>query len=156
MRLNGTVVTFIQRFDSVGGKIRIENDDWYKVISSKDISPDCIGRRFLIPGEPVTFQAKSTGRIATNIVRPFAEKSIIPSNHRELAIVIDENFLMRRFGGRLVADRGALDGIPPDSIVSCGVTKSAGHTMWRAVDVRHVAASESEVDWNSEEALAHG
>jgi hypothetical protein len=54
---------------------------------------------------------------------------------------------MRSAGGRLTTEFGALDAIAPDSIVECGVKKSAGHTMWMATDIRFIASSESEVDW---------
>ena len=148
MRIRGTVTRFIQGWDHVSGDIQSEDGDRYKVITSRDIQPDCIGRRYLVESESVEFESSNTiRRIANNIIRPSAEKKIIPSLHRELCVVIDENMLMRSLGGRLTTEFGSLDGIAPDSIVECGVKKSAGHTMWMATDIRFIATSESEVDW---------
>jgi len=149
VRIRGVVSKFVQGWDHVSGDIQSEDGNRYKVITSKDIQPDCIGRRYLVESEPVEFESSNTiRRIAKNIIRPSAEKKIIPSSHRELCVVIDENMLMRSVGGRLTTEFGALDGIAPDSIVECGVKKSAGHTMWMATEIRFVAASENEVeDW---------
>jgi hypothetical protein len=148
VRIRGIVIKFIQGWNHVSGEIQSEHGEKYKVITSKDIRPDCIGRRYLVESESVEFEGSYTiRRVAKNIIRPSAETKIIPSSHRELCVVIDENMLMRSAGGRLTTEFGALDAIAPDSIVECGVKKSAGHTMWMATDIRFIASSESEVDW---------
>jgi hypothetical protein len=127
VRIQGKVTRFVQGWNFISGEIDADDGERYKVVSSKDISPDARGRRFLQPGEVCEFDSSRTlRRVAKNITRPFAEK--VDPHERELCLVIDGDFLMRQIGGRLATDYGALDGIPPGSIVSCGVASSQGDT----------------------------
>jgi hypothetical protein len=151
VRIQGKVTKFVQGWNFISGEIEADDDERYKVVSSKDISADARGRRFLRQGEVCEFDSSRTlRRVAKNITRPFAEK--VDPRERELCLVIDGDFLMRQVGGRLATDFGVLDGISPGSIVSCGVSSSNGHTMWRATEVRFVSSSESDVNWAVEEA----
>jgi hypothetical protein len=44
-----------------------------------------------------------------------------------------------------------LEGFKVGSIVECGVRQDGNFHNWQAKDIRWVADSEAEVDWNSQE-----
>lgn len=154
MRIQGTVIKFVQGWDFISGEIQANDGDKYKVVSSKDISADLRGRRFLEVGEVCEFDSSRVLRkVAKNITRPFAEK--VDPHAREMCMVVDSDVLMRMVGGRLATDFGVLVGIPPGSIVSCKAVPSHGHSMSRAVDLRFVAESEADVkNWDADAAEA--
>lgn len=153
--MEGFVTRWTPTDEFSDGQIETPAGDWYRVKGDIEIETDSIGRRFLVPFEPVEFSfvwsTTNRGkniRIAKNIRRPWKEKDIDPNGHVELCKVRDEHFLIRQLGGLLTVELGAKAWLQFGQLVECGIQQEFvnGREKWRAVDVRLVAESEETFD----------
>lgn len=155
--MDGVVTKWLETEAGSFGRIFAEGTSYR--VSGKDVELDSIGRCLLQIGEPVTFDpernktADGNRLYAVRVKRPWAEKNIDPAQHREIAKVLDHNWLIRQIGGRLTIDRDEpeYDFLEPLQIVECSVRPPRRGLTWRAVDIRILARSEDEFNWSSVE-----
>jgi hypothetical protein len=160
--LKGICTHWKQDDQHASGTIEGPNRSKYRVAGNQ-VETDCIGRCELVVNEIVEFDAgpthtaKSTGRIyrtAINVRRPFKDNSIDYRTHREICKVRELDYphwLLRQRGGLLTVGLDDLLAIDPRAIVECGVEPQPGFKTWRAADIRFIALSEADVDWDSVE-----
>jgi hypothetical protein len=124
-RLDG-VVQFWKEVDATRAYGHIACDGRIFHCNALAIRPDNLFRRYLVEGEPVSFIpcAERPGRRpqADDVERKWAEVGDIES-HREVCIVLNDKFLLRRFGGWLFipqATKRRLN-LKPEMVVECGI-----------------------------------
>jgi hypothetical protein len=154
--VDGVVTKWVETEAGSFGRIFAEGVSYR--VSGRDVELDSIGRCLLQKDEPVTFvperhkTADGNRLYAVRVKRPWAE-NIDPLEHREICKVLgnEKNWLIRQLGGRLTIDRDEMEFhfLQDGQIVECGVCPPSRGTTWRAVDIKILAQSEDEFDWDS-------
>lgn len=149
--MKGVVLSWRQNEKYSNGDIRGEDGKRYRV-TGKQVEPDCIGRIYLEPKEPVEFDVAripdkrkgGTRRCAINVRRPFKETEIDPATHREICVVLDKYWILRKLGGLLTVDPydPMFDILETNTLIECGIRENPPSQTWRAVDIRILTADE--------------
>jgi hypothetical protein len=152
--MDGIVIRW-EEAEFSNGTIEDQHGNWFRV-RGETIEADSIGRRYLVIGEPASFdegpvhvtQKGKQIRTAINIRRPFKEGPD-PRTHREVCEVRDENWLARMKGGLLGIQRS--DGLElyAGQVVRCGVEPPTQGTTWRAVNIEVIHEDANTFDWSS-------
>jgi hypothetical protein len=156
--MDGTALSWNNLYYESRGKILGEDGKTYAV-SDRQINGDCIGRRFLLEGEPVTFEPFSNGKFleARSVVRPWAETGESAgyglSTYRETCEVMyndgpgkkDKRYLLRELGGHLNFTPKNHEHFAVGQIVEVGLSPNPNPKgPWRAVHIRRVCDSREE------------
>jgi hypothetical protein len=157
LSVEGIVTKWEETIEGSSGTIQTSDGDWYKV-SGGFIESDTVGRVYLEINEPVVFEVGEdhiTGngkriRTAVNVRRPFKDVTTEWRTHREYCEVLDRNWLLRIYGGRLsLSYNDCAVVIQPRFVVTCGAKPPEKGQVWRAYDVKVVSENAETFAWES-------